>query len=380
MTTYAFDPDQNSVTRHWETGIGLQSGILCRLPDKTGVNLAYSLASALTRLSREMWNSYVTPVSAADFLDDIDDGESCGVERQAFTAVVDALRNPHLPSGGLLLQSYVQVEEAAHAVGRTLHAIDDPTLTDQVVADVSEEMQAIDEAERGVLEGRARQAVALTRIEASPLQVLAADEVLAANPLAPERLFEEVDATAASMAAAHWLLAAAEVAAEAAGIGPSEVIMEADNIEALPVGTSTYMLEQMETGIRPQDVVSGMLREAMTVGEGRIPDPQSLVREIESAWLRAQRYGAGDQELVDDLMPRLSRLDPQRPALDLLEDLLAGIRGAYLLYEEYSDVPYGASDDDDLSDEELDAWVESVSREFCEQVRQNANAHRDRIL
>jgi hypothetical protein len=122
--------------------------------------------------------------------------------------VLPALRQPHLPEGGTLIQSYIPVEEAAHRAGRALHAFGDAALTDRVADDVGAELAAIERAERGDLSGRARQAVHLTRADASPVQVAAADALLREDPLGSSRLFE-VDPTAAAVAAAHWLQAAA---------------------------------------------------------------------------------------------------------------------------------------------------------------------------
>jgi hypothetical protein len=105
-------------------------------------------------------------------------------------------------------------------------------LTDHVVADVEKELAAVELAEQGDLSGRARQAVVLTRADISPVQVVAADGLLRADPLGSARLFQEVDPTAAAVAAAHWLHAAANVASEVADCDPASAVVEADNIEA----------------------------------------------------------------------------------------------------------------------------------------------------
>lgn len=62
-------------------------------------------------------------------------------------------------------------------------------------------------------------------------------DIFQEQPLGSAKLFEEVDATAAAIAAAHWLQAAAQVAAECADCDPTLVMVEADNIEALAVRT-----------------------------------------------------------------------------------------------------------------------------------------------
>ncbi|WP_206686016.1 hypothetical protein [Kribbella qitaiheensis] len=146
---------------------------------------------------------------------------------------------------------------------------------------------------------------------------------------------------------------------------------EADNIEALAVRTPTAVLELLEAGQSPRAIVVGLVRAAMTVTEGKIPDPEALIDEIEQARTKAEKYGPGDQELMAGLMPRLTPLDPTRPAQDLLEDLLDGIRGCLLLYRESAD--YGPEDGSDTDDEVVD-------NEFLDALREEASAHQDRIL
>jgi uncharacterized protein YciW len=80
----------------------------------------------------------------------------------------------------------------------------------------------VEQAERGDLSGRARQAVALSRADVSPIQVAAAHDLFQEHPLGSPKLFEVVDPAAAAVAAAHWLQAAADVAAEVAGCAPDE--------------------------------------------------------------------------------------------------------------------------------------------------------------
>lgn len=66
----------------------------------------------------------------------------------------------------------------------------------------------------------------------------------------------------------------------------------------------------------------------------------------------------------------MTTLDPPRPARDMVEDLLAGIRGCWRVYREYADV------NDDLSDDELGDEVETV---FRDEVRARACADRHRL-
>src|SRR2546421_6218533 len=68
-------------------------------------------------------------------------------------------------------------------LGRNLHEVGDKKFTAQVATDAEAEIAAIGKAELGDLSGRARQAVVLTRQDASPVQVAAADGLLHQDPL-----------------------------------------------------------------------------------------------------------------------------------------------------------------------------------------------------
>jgi hypothetical protein len=74
---------------------------------------------------------------------------------------------------------------------------------------------------------------------------------------------------------------------------------------------------------------------------------------------------------------RLTPLDPRRPARDLLEDLLSGIRGCRLLYVEYAEHPDVESDSD--GEEADDALGEALDTAFRDEVRARAEADRDRL-
>lgn len=375
VTDYAYDKSRHALVTSWDTGRGRLAETLATLSTDTPVEDVLRVASALSSLSGQLWRCYTDPASSADSMEPNTEGWRRQGERDAFAGVTDALRNPNLPQDGYLMQSYIRVEEAAHRVGRALHSLASADLIDQVVGDVAEEIDAVERAERGDLTGRAKQAVALTRSDASPLQVIAANDIFQEEPLGSARLFEEVDATAAAIAAAHWLQAAAQVAAEQADCDPTMVVAEADNIEALAVRTPTAVLEMLEAGESPRAVVVGLVRAAMTIAEGKIPDPEGLVDEIEQAQAKAEQYGPGDQELLAELMPRLTPLDPVRPSRDLLEDLLDGIRGCHLLYRECADYADDGPEDGIDADEE-----DAVDNEFLDALREEASSHQDRIL
>lgn len=382
MTFYAYDESRRALVVTWDTGIGQIASTIAEVRQGADRDDMLLLVAALSTLSRMVWRTYTHPVSAAASEETNSEGWRRQGERDAFEGVLANLRKPNLPyDNGSVTQSYILVEEAAHRIGRALHRIGDQELVDRVAADVQQELAAVEQAELGDLSGRATQAVLLSRADASPLQVDAADDLLREHPLGSSKLFREVDPTAAAVAAAHWLQAAAEITAEIAGCTPTMVVIEADNIEALAVQTPTLVLERVKAGETPRKVVTDLVAAAMTAAEGQLPDPDGLVKAIDEARTKAEQFGPGDDELLAGLMPRVTPLDPTRPAQDLLEDLLDGIRGCWLLYREHAD--YGDEDlDEDFEDDESvdDQLDEQIDEEFFEAVRAEAAANHERLL
>jgi hypothetical protein len=195
----------------------------------------------------------------------------------------------------------------------------------------------------------------------------------------------EVDPTAAAVATAHWLEAAATVAAEESGLEPEQVVLEADNIEALPHETPTLVLESLASGMSPHAAITELIRGAMDVAEGKLPDID-LLDQLSARLERLARHidlaDPGQREQVMESL-RLTPLDPSRPALDLLEDLLTGIHGCWLIYQEYAEDP-GSSDEQVDNEETDDAYYEARHEEllagFIEAVRAEAAERHDRLL
>ncbi len=337
MTRYAYEPGSGALVASWATGRGDMAQTITTLPGTVEPEVALALAAALTKLSEYQWRTYTHPASAAGD-PEVPDTVAWhrAEERNRFHEVAGAVRDPNLPDGdGVMMVSYSVVEEAAHRIGRIAHLIGDAKLVDLLVSEVRTEQAAIDAAELGDLSGRARQAVELSRADISPVQVHAADSLLHADPLASIDLFTDIDPAAAAVAAARWLYLAAQVAAEVAEVHPVHVVAEADNLEAFQVETPTLVLERLTAGESPTEVVVDLIADALAAAGGRIRNPARIVEAAE-AIERRMRGEELDEEgltaLTDEF--RICRLDPARPSLDLLEDLLDAIRGCSLLYSE----------------------------------------------
>lgn len=356
MTSYAVDEDNNALVRIWATGRGQLAAVVSALPSNSPAESRLDLARTLTALALALWRCYTHPAGAADSHEVNSEGWRREQTREAFVEVIPGIRTPNLPDDdGSLLVNYDPVEESAHRVGRALHDLNDADLIDAVCAEVAAELQAVESAERGDLGGRAAQAVALSRADANPLQVTPADSVLTENPLAGDRLFLDLEPTAASVAAAHWLKAAADVVAGVSKMPATQVLLASDDIEALPYETPNLVLELFDFSTTAYRIVVDMVSNAMLIGEGVTSNPGALLVANED-----------DNDEDDEPAPaRLTPLDPQRPALDLLEDLLIAIRGCRLLYAEYMDT--------ETEETAIDAT-------FCDTVRKEAKSQSRRLM
>ncbi|MFJ9446789.1 hypothetical protein ACIRRH_33760 [Kitasatospora sp. NPDC101235] len=379
MTRYSVDPDRRELIATWGTGEGDLATRIAAVPAGTDTAALMRLARALTHLSEAAWRTYTHPASAASSIEPNSEGWRRAEERKAFDEVPGAITRPNLPQDGMLDVEYSPLVESAHRAGRALHAIGNADLTDAVLAEVGTELAAVDNAELGDLTGRAHQAVVLSRESASPVQVAAADRLLEQNPFGPAALFTDIDPTAAAVAAAHWLAAAAEVTAEATGHSPTTLLLEADDIEALPHETPTHVLELLEAGASPYDAVTGLVRHALHIADGLLPDPAGLREQLEDLDDTITEHTGPDTD-PEDTGLRLTPLDPQRPAPDLLEDLLAGIHGCWLIHQEYDDLDKEDSfSDDDQDDKHTEQPGIDRSR-FTRLVREAAAANRDRLV
>ncbi|MFJ6137802.1 Voldacs domain-containing protein [Kitasatospora sp. NPDC092286] len=381
MTRYSIDPERHELIATWGTGEGGLATRIGVLPAGTGTSVLLGLARALTQLSEAAWRTYTHPASAASSQDPNSEGWRRSEERKAFDEVPLAITRPNLPQNGMLDVSYSSLVESAHRAGRALHALDDRELTDAVLAETATELAAVENAELGDLTDRARQAVLLSREGASPVQVAAADRLLEQNPFGPAALLTEIDPTAAAVAAAHWLAAAAEVTAEATGHSPTTLLLEADNSEALPHETPTLVLELLEAGVSPYDAVTGLVRHALHIADGLLPDPAGLREQLEDLDDDLAEHTGPDTD-PEDTGLRLTPLDPRRPARDLLEDLLTGIHACQLLHEEYDDPDEEDADvneAEDRNDEQAEQHQGHGRERFAHLVRETATRHRDRL-
>src|SRR5436190_10991738 len=191
VTVYGVDSGRGVLVAMWPAVVGWRAGVVADLAVADEESAA-RVCHVLTDVSAVLWGVYARPPSAA-----VDERERglWADERAALDEVVGAVRRPHLPTGaGLVVVPYNRVLEAAHRLGRQVHGVGDAGLTEAVAAEVTGEVDAVRRAELGDLSGRAVQAVAVDRLDASPVQVTAADEVLRQDPFGVSLMRTLVDA------------------------------------------------------------------------------------------------------------------------------------------------------------------------------------------
>jgi hypothetical protein len=255
MTNYAYEPGECRLLAVWGTGAGAVAHPVARLHPRTSPQDGLRLAKALSTLSLATWRSYTDP----HLLDVLPD------------AALVALRAPNLPSGNLLERVAEPHVECAHEVGRRLDDIGSAGVTRAVVIEVAEDLAAVERALCGDLSGRAQQAVELSRLDVSPLQIAAADRLLAEVPMGGERLFTEVDPTAAAVAATHWLLAAVDVTRARSGLLSAEAVLAAAARFGLDDTVAVEgVLEHTGAGDPPLTAVQCLVRSALLAARGMV--------------------------------------------------------------------------------------------------------------
>jgi hypothetical protein len=340
MTNYAYEPGERRLLAVWGTGAGAVARPVARLHADTPAEDGLHLAKALTELSAATWRGYTDPQ-----LLEIDP-----------VAALAALRAPNRPGNGLVERADEPHLEIAHEVGRRLDAIGGSGVTRAVVGEVADDLDALERALCGDLSGRAQQAVELTRLDASPLQIAAADRLLAAVPMGSPRLFTEVDPTAAAVAATHWLRAAIDITIARTGLPDADALLAV----AVPFGLADsvavdVVLEHTRAGDPPLAAVQCLVRAAMLAARGMV------VHDI----------GDPDADPLDE--PRFTVLDPLRPARSLLERLVGAIQACAFVYFRQVD-PGAVEPDSDLG------RLEAARQVFDAAVRAEAERCKERLL
>ncbi|MEN3298629.1 hypothetical protein [Pseudonocardia sp.] len=330
MTTYAYDRTASSIVAVWETGAGAVAKRVARVPSRATEPVVLRLAEAMTGLSSILWHAYTDPHL---------------VGPPSARLALRGLRHPDLPLDGVLMRRGDPLVDSAHEVGRAVGELGSGGLARSVAQEVEAECAAVERAVRGDLSGRGRQAVLLTRLDASPAQIAVADGFLRDVPMGSEELFTQVDGMAAATAAIPWLHAAADVTAALSGLDPVGVLEEAERTQGGDVTTAVHVLEMVEE-MSPVAVARELAGPAVLAGRGML-----LV----------------DAHSHDE--PRFTLVDPVRPARSLLESVIKGIQACFVVYSEHL-AP------DRFPDTGEGRWIDIARESFDEAVRAERAATR----
>jgi hypothetical protein len=308
MTSYAYDPAQRHLVAVTPRGAGATARTVARLHESTDEQLGLRLAHQLPLLSTEAWLHYT-------------DADRAGpVPAQAALA---GLRKPNRAANGQLRVEPDWVVQRGHEVGRTLVEIGSAGVRRAVTDDVIDELASVDRALLGDLEGRAAQAVELTRLDALPVQVAVADSLLREAPSGCDTLLTGVEPTAACVAAAHWTTAALDVTLEAIGSHDDRDVFYVDtSVNPFDTVAPRALATWIRDGASPQAAVQRLIRPAMEAARGVVPDPEGCV------------------------VPGLITLDPGRPARHLLDRLLQALVTCRRVYIDRRGVHDGNDDFD----------------------------------
>lgn len=169
---------------------------------------------------------------------------------------------------------------------------------------------------------------------------------------------------------------------------------ESDDINACSIHVPQLVVEAvLDLEQAPRDIVLQLLTDATEVREGKIPDLERLLAQVDEAHLEAEAFPESRRaEVLEALLPdRITPLDPQRPARDLLEHLLDGLGASLTLFYSSIDIDddgapmidgeriphpdgiaWNVAEDDYDDPEYLNARYRALDREFSDRVRDEA--------
>ena len=297
VTEYAYDRTRNVLLAVWNVGIGTVADTAVAFGDDLpGPEYGLQLGYELTLLSEHLWRTYTHPLTEA--VDQPDEALSRARNQLAIDLVTGAMREPHLPVGHQMRVCDSDVLESGHMVGRTLHRIGDIGATEQAVADVEAEIEALRRAALGDLSGRANQAVVLTRSDPQPHQVAAAHAYFEKDPIGPTELYTKIDATSAAVAAAHWLDAAIMTMRRNTEGDPSDAVPACRPMPAGDLSGDVAMLvfSRLAGGELPQDIVVSLIKDGMSARKLL----ERLVVGINHCWVLYSERNARDTTMTAD--------------------------------------------------------------------------------
>ena len=342
MTTYAHDPTASTIVASWPTGDGAVAQKIARVPRNWNPDHARRAAGVLTRLSTHLWHAY---------------SEQAVQETRPFR-LVEAVRYPNQPVGDPLETVQDDGVEAAHQLGRLVSLAPGRAFRDDVAREVRAEIDAVLDADGGDFDGRARQAVAHVRPDASDAHLVTARSLLRADPLNPWGLLTSVEPNAAAVAALGWLRTAARLVSKLVGHSVADVVALAEAIEHEDLQVARNVLDAAP-GQPDVELVRHLLREAVLAGRGYFvvcPDGH-------------EPADLADAGADGDHGHRLAAtiLDPEGPGGCLVDGLICGIQGCFRVYADETTARERPDVGPQLTGPE---WMTELRTRFSDELRQ----------
>ena len=371
MTRYAYNPSTREIhatwsesTRHADT-----ISLVATTDESVEDSDVHRLLESLARLSNAAWDTYAHRVWMT-----VEDGDIHFDNPQRFEelmrldTVCDSIRNTQAPSESAPANDHTTIGKFSHEVGQAMLTIGSTELTEAVVADIEAELSAIEAARAGVFAGRSAQALQLTTTRVVDVHVVAASEIFATGEPSLAA-FEHLEPSSVAVAAAHWVYAASVVAGKAAKCHPVEVIYEADGIDGMPVLTVSAVVSQLSAGYSPHHVVASMISKAQRVATGTLYGENSIYDLFEESYEATPR-----DSYYESFSQGVFILNPLRPALNILEDMIDGVEGAWLVYDEYTSNYSKLDETAEDYDTQLEQLSDKLYKKFLAKVQRVAAA------
>lgn len=357
MTAFSYAPLSRQIIASWRTGASRRAQPVADVPESCDDEGADQLAAGLNDLSEAAWATYADIDESADPDETNTEQWQLREERADF----DKARALTIEPGERDRWPYSPLLSAAKRLGLVLDEVSDARLRIQIARAVDRELDAVLAADMGDFAGLAQQAVTLSRLSASPVQIQAAWAILEHDLLGAHDIQEaSVDPAAACVATTVWLRAAAIVATASDPDDPNpdrwtRAVARADDIEAMPIDTIAAVFRSLADGLSPRATVEHLVRNAHRVAAGQMPDLDGLRERLLGLDELAEKV---DQQTMSTILDevRVCALDPLRPAPSLLEALHTAVFGCFLLWraEILVEDPVVDESGDDQDLEEID--------------------------
>ncbi|MFI1996297.1 hypothetical protein [Actinoplanes sp. NPDC020271] len=385
MTSYSVDNENGSLVRTWRTRADCLAGVVVQFPAEATAYQRRAMVMALTQLSEQLWRAYARsgiPTS----------GRVMRGRRTRLTEllgkVVGVVRPSMAGTPRQLTPEYEAVVDRARAVADRLKEFDDDEVQEALIREVEAEADAVDRADRGFFAGRAGQATMISRTFIVMSQVRTADGLLrkcltpeptavAIPELSALGVFDRLDPSAAAAAGLQWFKAAADVVADAAGIGVDDAVWRAHDQRELSVAVLQAGVSSIVQGRSAAEAAVYLVAQALDVSDGLFMTVAEIQTRVDTAV--TGYFGNAD---TDDITVPLLLLPTRDPAWELLQACLTGIGACYAAFDAMMEQPHAAisEDGDGHREDGDDEWREEVLNRFVALLQERLERNHAQML